>query len=294
MIIFPDFEENLEIEDGKCLTGMRQYVVTSRDKSNITKDEFCSKSYITINEMNHILERHNAEVKDVTLDYTAKNCIVVSVCFNDDESVLDVPAVPKQKKQYPNTLTWQKENLTMEDGRVLNGSRIYCVTSQKRVNQNRDTYWRNQYVTLNEMNHILSSHNAIVKSFLPVYKTGTEAFVHVYFKDDPSVTPKEPLPIQEIPEPESFEKKIRRYMEGFKKPEDDLTIEDGKTLKGARIYYVTSYKKNNLTKEYFFKYGCFSEKEYFHIRENHRSTAEEMFTVHNEVPCYFAVLNFED
>ena len=194
MIIFPDFEENLEIEDGKCLTGMRQYVVTFRDKSNITKDEFRSKSYITIN----------------------------------------------------------------------------------------------------EMNHILSSHNAIVKSFLPVYKTGTEAFVHVYFKDDPSVTPKEPLPIQEIPEPESFEKKIRRYMEGFKKPEDDLTIEDGKTLKGARIYYVTSYKKNNLTKEYFFKYGCFSEKEYFHIRENHKSTAEEMFTVHNEVPCYFAVLNFED
>lgn len=290
MDIFSQFEENLEIEDRNLLTGIRQYFVTSRDKNNITKDEFTFKSFITINEMNHILENHHAVVKAVSLDYYSKNCIVVTICFNDDGSENAAPAATKQKKEFPNISNFEKDNLTMEDGRVLNGDRIYCITSQKKVNLNRETYWNNQYITLNEINHILSCHNAVIKSFIPVYKTGTEAFVHVHFSDDPGS-----LSFQNPTETKSSERKTKReILSGFREIEDDLTIEDAKILRGARIYCITSNQKNNLTKEYFFRYGYFSENEYLHIKKNHNCVAEEVFAVHHEVPCYFAVLEFDD
>ncbi len=182
-----DCKEHLEDFGKETLQGRRLFSITNLDKNLGSHEFFYDHERITINEFNRLLSRHTATSVSLEGCYHSDECITASVEFHDEKGTPSVPA-GGAPLAYSRLRSCNVNDLTMEDGYVLDGRKLYCVSAQRKHCGHHELYWNRQCLSIPELNHILASHTAEVEQVIPVYKTGTEWFVLVRFHDTKRTT----------------------------------------------------------------------------------------------------------
>ncbi len=220
--ISPDYGEHLDNFGAGILNGRKHYFVTNLDRNYDSHEFLYHNERITINEFNILISRHTASIVSLSGNYHSDECISAIVDFSDQESVVTHPA-GGAPRAYSRLKSSNVNDLTMEDGYIIDTYKLYCVSALTNRCEHHPLYWNRQCISLPEINHILASHSARIEQIIPVYRTGTEWFVLICFRDSSLATP-------------------------------DVSYDT--------LICLTSQNRNSMTRNYFYKYDCITLEEY--------------------------------
>lgn len=250
------YSEDLSLVMPDRITGPRTVFVSNVEKNSESHEFYFNNSYNTINEFNHILFHHHAAIRKVELDYRSDGSMIVDLDIDDSEPVTArgySPCLSRYQNSFEN-------DLSIEDGRAIEGLKLYCISVRRKTVDHQDFYWGTQSVTIPEFNHILMTHKgATIEKLFPVYRTSTEVFAFVRFRDGLSAPP----PVQMLPRRWKSFTRAGRLREKHD-AEDQDQLDYGSRLPGGceQFFCVSSMQRNPVTHQFYSLYDCLSMNEY--------------------------------
>lgn len=176
----PHCRENLEEFVRGPFAELESFLVTNRDKIDSEHAFFYDNERITIDELNSLLSCYDCDIVSAKGNYYSDECITVALRIHCGRGGMEA-SYGGAKKAFARE--YRANDMTLEDGFRIQGRKLYCVSLWRKQTRSNFSYYAHQCVSVPEFNHILRSHNAVIEKVIPVYRTGTEAFVLVNFND---------------------------------------------------------------------------------------------------------------
>lgn len=278
------------------MSGKRYFFVSARrrDDPEFREYFYYNPHIVTLDEINIMLQNHVCDSFHLDLAYGVPQCIRITAFFRGEfANMQPMDAVVIRKAVNRNIP--MKDHLQLLDNVNLNGRMLFYVTSLSTRSQDKEMYWPNNVLSLNEFNAILAKHICFIEDVKYEYTSGNAFFALVLFRDDMEKRNLD-APFIHVKVPEATAHPLQFVRNDMFYEEVDYSKEN---YRGDQMVYATSFLKDKNVPDFFYEHDVLSHWEYEKLLN--RDRVEELFTktFHGKVSqmkiesnMFFSVLRF--